>query len=400
MSGKNGCDPEMLQKINLRQIGALENPAMSSEDNFDDFEESPSVSDLLPEKNNVIRGQKNAYAVGRKLAPGRFGAVYEVLRKSDGRFGAVYEVLRKSDGRQFAAKLEVCTESFNGLNMDYKVLKAAEKSKCSQFAELVDRGKIDGHFKFIVIQMLGENLWKLRHQFVEHRFSAPTALKLALETLKGIEQLHSLGFVHRDIKPSNFLMHKTDSGTRIVIIDFGICRPFRTSNGDVRPPREQCHFRGTTRYASLAAHNEQEQSPKDDLESWFYLVVETINGNLPWAEYRKNDRELVKTLKQNVRNVETTHQFLKHCPKVEFRRILSYLDGLTYFSQPDYNYLRQLINLAMKNNKIDPDEPYDWEIDQEKPVESNNNTQTKLMLPVSDQTKNIVKSLEGISMKN
>uniref|UniRef100_A0AC34QHY7 Uncharacterized protein n=1 Tax=Panagrolaimus sp. JU765 TaxID=591449 RepID=A0AC34QHY7_9BILA len=34
---------------------ALENPAMSSEDNFDDFEESPSVSDLLPEKNNVIR---------------------------------------------------------------------------------------------------------------------------------------------------------------------------------------------------------------------------------------------------------------------------------------------------------------------------------------------------------
>lgn len=170
-------------------------------------------------------------------------------------------------------------------------------------------------------------------------------------------------------------------------------------NNDIRPPREQCHFRGTTRYASLAAHNEKEQSLKDDLESWFYLIVETMNGNLPWAEYRKKDREIVKTLKQNVRNVEKIHQFLKHCPKTEFKRILNYLDGLTYFSHPDYNYLKQLINLAMKNNEIDPDEPYDWETGQEKPTESNNNTQ-KLVEPISKQTKNIIESLEGIFMKN
>ena len=40
---------------------------------------------------------------------------------------------------------------------------------------------------------------------------------------------------------------------------------------------------------------------------------------------------------------------------------MNYIDTLTYYSTPDYNYLRQMINLAMKNNDINPNEPYDWQ---------------------------------------
>ncbi|KAE9550219.1 hypothetical protein FO519_006564 [Halicephalobus sp. NKZ332] len=329
-------------KINLKAIGALENPSMSWEEFFDEIEDIPGVSELLPEKNNVIRGQTNAYAVGRKLAPGRYGAIFEVLRKSD--------------GRQFVAKLEVCEQSFNGINMDYKVLKAAEKAKCKYFCQLIDRGKIEGHFKFVVMQKMEENLWKLRHQFVEHRFSAPTSLRLAFETLNAIEELHSLGFVHRDIKPSNFLVQKNGSETRVIIIDFGICRAFKSASGEIREPRENCTFRGTTRYASLKAHEGADQAPRDDLESWLYLIIELMTGQLPWAMYRKQEKDLVKEMKQNARTSEGVHQLLKFCPKTEFRRIMNYLDGLSFYSQPDYNYLRQLISLAMKNNEINPDE--------------------------------------------
>ena len=35
------------------------------------------VHDKLPSSNNMIRGQKDLYAVGRKIAPGKYGAVYE-----------------------------------------------------------------------------------------------------------------------------------------------------------------------------------------------------------------------------------------------------------------------------------------------------------------------------------
>ncbi|VDO91925.1 unnamed protein product [Heligmosomoides polygyrus] len=39
---------------------------------------SGSIDDKLPSTNNLIRGKEGQYAVGRKLAQGRFGAVYEV----------------------------------------------------------------------------------------------------------------------------------------------------------------------------------------------------------------------------------------------------------------------------------------------------------------------------------
>ena len=115
-----------------------------SGDGFDDFdldlEVAPSVSELLPEKNNIIQGQNSAYAVGRKLMPGRYGAVYEVLRHSD--------------GRAFAAKLEVVDHGFTGLNMEFKVLKAAAKANLTQIPAFIDRGKIEDHFKFIIIPLV------------------------------------------------------------------------------------------------------------------------------------------------------------------------------------------------------------------------------------------------------
>lgn len=40
---------------------------------------------------------------------------------------------------------------------------------------------------------------------------------------------------------------------------------------------------------------------------------------------------------------------------------MKYLDNLIYQNQPDYNFVRQQIQLAMKNNDINPKETYDWE---------------------------------------
>uniref|UniRef100_A0A7E4VVE2 non-specific serine/threonine protein kinase n=1 Tax=Panagrellus redivivus TaxID=6233 RepID=A0A7E4VVE2_PANRE len=347
------------RKIDLRAISALEttnnnvvkmssNSSIADSDLDFDVDVTPCASELLPSKNNLIRGAKYSYSVGRKIMPGRYGAVYEVLRSND--------------GKPFAAKLEICDTGFSGLNYDYKVLKAAEKKGCAEhFATLIDRGKIEGHFKFLVMPMLGQNLWQLRHNFEGNRFGAPTALRLALETLAGIERLHGLGYIHRDIKPSNFLINP--SNNNIVLIDFGICRGYRNANGEPKPPREDCTFRGTTRYAALAAHENEEQSPKDDIESWFYLVVEFIVGNLPWAAFRKAERDTVRRLKKYARTTDGFAELCKHCPRNEFRRILTYIDSLGYYAHPDYTYLRSVIQLAMKNNGIKGDEPYDWQQD-------------------------------------
>ncbi|KAK5978084.1 Protein kinase domain-containing protein [Trichostrongylus colubriformis] len=275
---------------------------------------SCSIDDKLPSTNNLIRGKEGQYAVGRKLAQGRYGAVYEVLRKSD--------------GKPFACKLEICGSSSHGLDMDYVVMNQATKretgtsrhdgddfenetrnllrrasidmrdnllqlSRCNHLVKSIDRGKIEDHFKFLIMPLC-----------------------------------------------SNFCLAPNSSrgDTHIFLIDYGVCRAYKDKSGNVKEPREQVRFRGTTRYASLSAHNGEEQSPRDDLVSWFYMMVEMLSGFLPWSHFHRDSLN-----------------------EVEFRRLQKYIDGLKFHSQPDYTFIAEMVQLAMKNNGVKMDEPYDWE---------------------------------------
>ena len=46
--------------------------------------------------------------------------------------------------------------------------------------------------------------------------------------------------------------------------------------GLFRPRRRLVKYFGTYKYASRAAHAQQERSFKDDVESWFYTAIELI----------------------------------------------------------------------------------------------------------------------------
>ncbi|CAJ0582845.1 unnamed protein product, partial [Mesorhabditis spiculigera] len=314
----------------------------------DDEMEAPFL-DRLPETNHLIVGSHDKYAVGKKIAQGRFGAVYEVLRQCD--------------GKPFAVKLEVCDTHSHGLDMDFVVLSRAAKADLPNVAHMIDRGRIANHFKFIVMHLMGQNLCQLRYLFVGDRFSLSTALRLSLKCLDAIKQLHNLGFIHRDIKASNFCLvpgcSAKDLG--VYLVDFGLCRSYRNSEGQIRPPRASVSFKGTTKYAPLAAHYEKEQSLKDDMESWFYMTVEMITGNLPWSGLHRKQKDEARVMKEAARTPEGTSELLKSTPKEEFKRILKYIDCLSYQSHPDYVYLNQMLNLSMKNQGCKPDDELDWE---------------------------------------
>ncbi|CAB3396449.1 unnamed protein product [Caenorhabditis bovis] len=311
-----------------------------------------SIDDKLPSKNCLIRGKEGVYAVGRKI--------------SQGRYGAVYEVLRRSDGKPFACKLEICEAYSHGLDQDYSVMNKVAKKDARNLVRMIDRGKIEDHFKFIIMPLLGENLMNLRFMFEDGRFSLSTGLRLALLAIAPIQQLHSIGYVHRDIKASNFCLTVSNLNAPpetidLILVDYGICRSFKDKNGDLKPPRSDVNFRGTNRYASLAAHYGEEQSPKDDLESWFYMMIELISGHLPWTYLHRDQTKETAAMKEHCKNGEGFHAMMKYCPKVEFRRIQTYLNGLTYQSSVDYTFITEMVQLAMRNNAVKMNEKFDWQ---------------------------------------
>ena len=54
--------------------------------------------------------------------------------------------------------------------------------------------------------------------------------------------------------------------------------------------RSVAGFRGTVRYASMNAHRNREMGCHDDLWSLLYMLVEFINGHLPWRKIKDKDQ--------------------------------------------------------------------------------------------------------------
>lgn len=53
------------------------------------------------------------------------------------------------------------------------------------------------------MELVGESLNAKRKIVPEKRFSIVTCLKIAIQVVKGLRDLHAKGFVHRDLKPDN-----------------------------------------------------------------------------------------------------------------------------------------------------------------------------------------------------
>ena len=137
-------------------------------------------------------------------------------------------------------------------------------------------------FHVMVMDLLGPSLEDL-FQSCKRNFDLKTVLMIAIQLVRRIEKVHEERIIHRDIKPDNFLIGGSDA-TRdnIYIIDFGLAKCYKNSDGEHIPYKDGKNLTGTARYASIATHKGIEQSRRDDLETIGHVLLYLIKGQLPW----------------------------------------------------------------------------------------------------------------------
>jgi hypothetical protein len=118
----------------------------------------------------------------------------------------------------------------------------------------------------------------------------------------------------------------------IIMIDFGLSFKYLDEDGGFVYPTDDKTWKGTTRYASLAVHEQKAISRADDIVSLMFVLLEFI-GKLFWI--KMTDREVVH--KKKVLFLERID--FKNIP-LPIIAIFNHLKNLKYEDKPNYRLIR------------------------------------------------------------
>jgi tau tubulin kinase len=296
----------------------------------------------------------NLLKPGARLgADGRF-TIAAAPKLGRGQFAEVYAA---TDATRDGARVAVKVESEHRTSAREARVMRAMAGK-AHFVDLLLESTHEGK-PILVMDLVGENLADLRSRARGGRFGPRTTSAIAIAMLDALESMHGAGYVHRDIKPGNVCVGNGKEGMkRLYLIDFGLARKFTDDDGNALPERDDATFRGTTTYASVYAHENKEQSARDDLFSALYVLVEAHEGVLPWkAGEEKMSKQNVELEKKKCVTNPSLLCPTYGCPKpIEmFARAIA---TLKYGQIPDYAALRAPFEDVVRNAG---DTPLDWE---------------------------------------
>ncbi|MGB7324076.1 MAG: serine/threonine-protein kinase [Rubripirellula sp.] len=119
----------------------------------------------------------------------------------------------------------------------------------------------------------------------QSRFKAGVAVAIVREILAALAALHREGIVHGDVKPSNIMLKRSGHAK---LIDMGSAIDYRN------PPRDrEC----TPLYAAPEVLENREATPRSDLASVGYVLIELLSGRLPF-EQKSKMRDLLQAKRE------------------------------------------------------------------------------------------------------
>ncbi|KAI6238097.1 Protein kinase domain-containing protein [Aphelenchoides fujianensis] len=302
-------------------------------------------------RGSTVRTSDKQYKVERLVWRGVFGFTYEVKQKGGPRFFLRTEPMT-ADPRLADFKL---------LKYELLVLQratVAERSVAGHFVRLADSGCTD-EFKFVVTQALGENLHDITRRRLRAAFTPATALRVSLQMLRALQDLHGLGYLHRFVRPQAFAVGRDSQIRTVFLVDCGLPWLFRDrDSGGLKRPRRRVPMVGALRYVSRNVHAFREQARRDDLESWLFLSLEFFDlACLPWHD----DQTTEKVLHKKKKLVEGAYPMVFAPSSLRYKAILDYVAKMRYNERPDYAHIHEALLEIRAELRLNFDLPYDWE---------------------------------------
>ena len=272
---------------------------------------------------------------------------------NSGSFGSVFNGINISTKKNVAIKIEKRNNSKITLEHEALILYYL---KGPGLPEIITFGRTK-KYNILIQTLLGKSLYDI---FISNKntFSTKDICNLAIQIIERLEYVHTKDFIHRDVKPQNFLIGKEDKDM-IYIIDFGISKKYRSSRGHHVKFSVSKQITGTPRFSSVNAMRGVEQSRKDDLESFAYMIIYFFKGALPWQGIKRATKnEIFEAILEMKRNIKKT-TLCEGLPN-EILNLYKYVKKLGFSDEPNYNYLKNLFLSILNKNKLSFDNKFTW----------------------------------------
>jgi len=277
-----------------------------------------------------------------------------IIEIGSGSFGKVYETRDKTNGNIYAAKIEEKKEN-SRLRDEYEIYKKLKENGITSGIPNVLEFFRTPKENILIMQLLGSSLDGLLEKNGGF-FDIGTVLKLGVDMIKLLKNIHCAGFIHRDIKPNNFLIGNENS-EELYIMDFGLSKQYVSDKKHIESRFERSLV-GTARYASINVHIGLEPSRRDDMESVGYMLVYFLKGHLPWQGLKKKKGcDQIKLIGDT--KMSTHLDKLCYGIPICFHQYLKYCRGLGFTERPNYEFLQNLFIKEANKTKIEM--KYCWE---------------------------------------
>lgn len=231
--------------------------------------------------------------------------------------------------------IEIAINEETNKYVDIRHLVLLNMSSSMRFTRVRKYGDITTRH-FIATDLHGDSLGNLVEHLTGRILSFASGLRVSIEMLRCIEDLHLKGYIHRNISPHSFFIRRA---RRFPVILDNL--HFVIKVGDVVET-----FAGNRHYGSPNILQRGTPSFWDDIFSWYFSSVKLMTGFLPWT-------------------TNSTESFtLDDCRgklPPDFIDVGNYILGSDPNAQIDFDFMIAKIERAFELEALSWNDPYEWE---------------------------------------